>query len=153
MKNILTSHPDPEVRAAALRLLDALCMWERATSRHNVVIIKDSIGCGYRSFDGGPVPEDVSDAHVLESFQALYDAENPGEVGERQEPAAVTATERDKAAAFDWIETNEANVEHKNPTGFVWNVHTPSGIDEGGETLMEALVNARQTEKELAADP
>lgn len=50
-------------------------MWERSTSRHNVVIIKDSIGCGYRSFDGSPVPEDVSDHQLLESFQTLYDIE------------------------------------------------------------------------------
>lgn len=78
MKNILTDHPSEEVRAAALRLLDALCQWERSTSRHNVVIIKDSIGCGYRSFDGSPVPDDVGDHHLLESFQVLYDAENPG---------------------------------------------------------------------------
>lgn len=77
MKNLLTDHPSEDVRAAAIRLLDALTMWERTTGRHNVVIIKDSIGCGYRSFDGAPVPEDVGDHHLLESFQTLYDQENP----------------------------------------------------------------------------
>lgn len=60
-----------------VRLLDALCMWERSTGRHNVVIVKDSIGCGYRSFDGSPVPEEVGDHRLLESFQVLYDSENP----------------------------------------------------------------------------
>lgn len=77
MKNILTDHPSEEVRAATLRLLDALCMWERTTSRHNIVIVKDSVGCGYRSFDGVPVPEHVGDHQLLESFQTLYDEENP----------------------------------------------------------------------------
>lgn len=77
MKNILTEHPSEDVRAAAIRLLDTLTMWERSTGRHNIVIIKDSIGCGYRSFDGAPVPADVDDKHLLEAFQSLYDEENP----------------------------------------------------------------------------
>jgi hypothetical protein len=77
VRNLLSDHPSEDVRAAAIRLLDALCMWERSTSRHNVVIIKDSIGCGYRSFDGAPVPEDVDDSRLLEAFQSFYDEENP----------------------------------------------------------------------------
>lgn len=77
MKDILNAHPSVDVRVATIRLLDALVSWERSTGRHNVVIIKDSIGCGYRSFDGSPVPEDVGDHQLLESFQSFYDEENP----------------------------------------------------------------------------
>jgi hypothetical protein len=79
MKNLLSLHPSADVRAAAIRLLDALTQWERSTGRHNLVIIRDSIGCGYRSFDNAPVPENVPDAQLLEAFQSLYDAENPNE--------------------------------------------------------------------------
>ena len=78
MKNILTDHPSEDVRAAAVRLLDALCMWERSTGRHNVLIIKDSIGCGYRSMDGSPIPYNIGDHQLLEAFQSLYDEENSG---------------------------------------------------------------------------
>ena len=67
--NLLTHHPSKDVRVAALRLLDALCTWERNTGRHNVVIIKDSIGAQYRSFDGAPQPDYVSDSDLLEMFE------------------------------------------------------------------------------------
>lgn len=71
MRNLLSDHPSEEVRAAAVRLLDALCQWERATSRHNIVIIKDSIGVGYRSLDGVPIPDYMTDSCALESFDIL----------------------------------------------------------------------------------
>ena len=70
-KNLLTDHPSDDVRAAAVRLLDALCMWERSTGRHNLVILKDSIGVEYRSLDGGPVPEHIDDATLLELFNGM----------------------------------------------------------------------------------
>lgn len=71
MKNLILDHPSPDVRAAAIRLLDALCMWERNTGRHNIVIIKDTIGCETRTLDGAPVPPEVSDEHLLQSFEGL----------------------------------------------------------------------------------
>ena len=48
MKNLLFDHPHADVRAALIRLLDALTTWERSTGRHSVVIVKDELG--------GPVP-------------------------------------------------------------------------------------------------
>ena len=71
MKDLLRHHPDDRVIAAAIALLDALCSWERSTGRHNVVIIKDSIGVQYRSFDGAPQPENISDVMMLDAFDCL----------------------------------------------------------------------------------
>lgn len=71
MKNLITDHPSEDVRTAAIRLLDALCMWERTTGRHNLFIVKDSIGCQYRSMDGSPVPDHVGDHTLLEAFDGL----------------------------------------------------------------------------------
>lgn len=71
MKSLIHEHPDKEVRSAAIRLLDALTTWERNTGRHNIVIIKDSIGCEYRSMDGAPVPASVADGDALEVFDKL----------------------------------------------------------------------------------
>ena len=73
MKNLLTDHPSADVRAAAIRLLDALCSWERNTGRANLVIIKDAIGVQYRTFSGSPVPDHVGDHALLESFQAIME--------------------------------------------------------------------------------
>lgn len=75
MKNLLTDHPSEDVRAAAIRLLDALCQWERTTGRDNVVIIKDAIGCQYRSLSGAPQPPDISDALMLEVFDNIFKAQ------------------------------------------------------------------------------
>lgn len=70
LRNLLTEHPSEEVRTATLRLLDALCSWERSTGRGNLVIIKDSIGVQYRSWSGHPVPEDTGDHTLLENWVA-----------------------------------------------------------------------------------
>ena len=77
MKNLIHEHPSKDVRSAAIRLLDALCMWERTTGRHNLVIIKDSVGCEYRSMDGAPMPDGVGDHHMLEAFENLVKEEAP----------------------------------------------------------------------------
>jgi hypothetical protein len=69
MKNLMHEHPDENVRSAMLHLADALCSWERSTGRHNIVIIKDSIGCEYRALDGHQ--SIVSDAMLLETFDAI----------------------------------------------------------------------------------
>lgn len=71
MKNLIHEHPSEDVRAAAVRLLDALCMWERSTGRHNLLIVKDSVGCQYRSMDGSPIPDHVGDHSLLEAFEGL----------------------------------------------------------------------------------
>lgn len=70
-KNLINHHPDERVRTAAIRLIDALSSWERTTGRHNIVIIKDSTGSQTRTLDGSPVPEDVTDAQLIESFDNL----------------------------------------------------------------------------------
>ena len=75
MTNLIHNHPDNNVREAAIRLLDALCSWERNTGRHNLFIIKDSIGCEYRSLDGRPAPDDIDDISLLEEFDNLYQDE------------------------------------------------------------------------------
>jgi hypothetical protein len=77
MQNLIHEHPDKEVRAAAIRLMDALTSWNRNTGRENVVIIKDTVGCEIRTLSGAPVPADVSDAQLLEGFQFLNAAHNP----------------------------------------------------------------------------
>lgn len=70
MRNILTGHPDEDVRGATIRLLDALTTWERSTGRHYLVIIK-STGCQYRTLDGGNVPESIGDHSLLETFEQM----------------------------------------------------------------------------------
>ncbi len=59
-------HPDPEVRAAIIRLNDALCMWERGTSRESVLIIREQGGFVHRSVSGKPnVPDDITDDQLM----------------------------------------------------------------------------------------
>jgi hypothetical protein len=71
MNDLLFKHPSEDVRKAAVRLLDALCSWERSTGRKNLVIIKDGIGCDYRSLSGSPLPPDVSDSQALEAYENM----------------------------------------------------------------------------------
>ena len=71
MKNMLTEHPSEEVRRALLHLLDALCSWERSTGRENLLIVKDAIGCQYRSVSGCPTPKDTGDHTLLELFDSI----------------------------------------------------------------------------------
>ncbi len=35
----MSQHPDPDCRAAIIRLLDALCMWERSTGRQSLLVL------------------------------------------------------------------------------------------------------------------
>lgn len=59
-------HPDPEVQSAIIRLNDALCMWERGTSRESVLIIREQGGFVHRSVSGKPnVPDDVTDDQLM----------------------------------------------------------------------------------------
>lgn len=74
MKNMLEHHPSPEVRKGLLALLDALCSWERSTGRENLLIVKDSIGCEYRSISGsGDLPKHTGDHAMLEMFENIVE--------------------------------------------------------------------------------
>jgi hypothetical protein len=55
-------HIDSNVQKAIIRLSDALCSWERTTSRESVLIIREVGGFEYRAVSGKPnVPTDISD--------------------------------------------------------------------------------------------
>jgi len=71
--NLLHDHPSKDVRAALIRLLDALTTWNRTTGRSNIVIVKDTVegGLEWRSLDGSPLPDDMTDDEALETFDEL----------------------------------------------------------------------------------
>lgn len=69
--DLLHNHPCPEVRAATLRLLDALATWNRNTGRENLVIIKDTIGVQLRTLSSAPLHSHVTDEAALEMFNLL----------------------------------------------------------------------------------
>jgi hypothetical protein len=59
-------HTDPEVTKALIRLNDALCSWERLTSRESVLILREVGGFVHRSVGGKPgVPEDITDTELV----------------------------------------------------------------------------------------
>ncbi len=61
-------HLDPEVQKAIIRLDDALCMWERGTSRENVLIIREQGGFVHRAVSGkSNVPDDVTDEQLIKA--------------------------------------------------------------------------------------
>jgi hypothetical protein len=63
-------HPDPEVRAALIRLSDALCQWERETGRESVLILREVGGYSYRAQNGKPgIPDDVPDQYLFEMIE------------------------------------------------------------------------------------
>lgn len=68
-------HINRDVQAALVRLNDALCMWERATGRQSVLIIREQGGFVHRSLSGKPVPPrdlvDITDAQLLQSVDTL----------------------------------------------------------------------------------
>lgn len=58
-------HPDSEVRKAIIQLTDALCMWERATGRENILIVKED-GFSFRAQSGKPITFDhITDEDLL----------------------------------------------------------------------------------------
>lgn len=66
-------HPDPEVRAALVRLNDALCSWERSTGRQSILILREQGGFVARSMSGKPVDsmsDDLSDDHLTQVIMA-----------------------------------------------------------------------------------
>jgi hypothetical protein len=61
-------HPDGEVRAAIIRLSDALCQWERNTERKSVLIVREK-NYVYRAQDGKPgIPEFITDQDLVDSL-------------------------------------------------------------------------------------
>ena len=61
-------HLDENVRKALVDLNDALCSWERATSRESVLILREQHGFVHRSVSGKPVPpcnDDVADEQLM----------------------------------------------------------------------------------------
>ena len=64
-------HPDPDVQQAIIKLSDALCSWERATSRQSVLIIREQGGFVYRAASGKPgIPDDIADAQLIDNVLA-----------------------------------------------------------------------------------
>ncbi len=67
-KGVIVEHKDENVQRALVQLNDALCSWERATSRESVLIIREQYGFVHRSVSGKPVPQsndDVSDDQLM----------------------------------------------------------------------------------------
>ena len=60
-------HPDEAVQHALTRLCDALCSWERATSRESVLILREQGGFAFRAVSGKPMDsgqDDITDDQV-----------------------------------------------------------------------------------------
>ena len=65
-ENIMRIHPSKEVEKALIRLNDALCTYERATSRESVLILREVDGFVHRSVSGKPCYlDDVPDYQLM----------------------------------------------------------------------------------------
>lgn len=64
------THPDAEINQMFIQLLDALCMWERATGRRNVLVYHER-NVTIRAIDGKPnIPPDITDTYILSGFNS-----------------------------------------------------------------------------------
>jgi hypothetical protein len=66
-------HPDPEVQDAIIKLCDRLCMYERATSRESVFVLREQGGFCFRADSGKPLDsglDDVPDQMLLDRMAA-----------------------------------------------------------------------------------
>jgi hypothetical protein len=62
----LPQHKDKEVQAALVRLLDALCTWERETGRESILILREQGGFACRARSGKcDIPDDIPDSDVI----------------------------------------------------------------------------------------
>ncbi len=62
----MMEHRDPEVRKALIRLSDALCSWERATSVESVLILREAGGWQYRAVSGKPgIADEITDEELF----------------------------------------------------------------------------------------
>lgn len=63
-------HRDEEVQQAIVKLLDALCTWERNTGIESVLILREKDGYALRATSGKPLYEDnIPDAILLENLK------------------------------------------------------------------------------------
>lgn len=77
-------HPCEEVRQKIRELSDAICSWERATSRESALIIREQGGFVYRAQSGKPgIPDDVPDEQLLN----MVDENRPPFMGQIEENA------------------------------------------------------------------
>lgn len=68
LRNRQMEHPDAEVRAAIIRLDDALCTYERACSRESVFILREA-DFVHRAVSGKPdVYDDITDAQLIKNI-------------------------------------------------------------------------------------
>ena len=66
-------HRDREVQSAIIRLSDALCSFERATSIESVLIVREAGGFEYRAVSGKPgVAEDVTDEQLFDLLKGGF---------------------------------------------------------------------------------
>ena len=54
-------HPDAEVQDAIIKLCDRLCMYERATSRESIFVLREQGGFCFRADSGKPIDSDLDD--------------------------------------------------------------------------------------------
>jgi hypothetical protein len=61
-------HPDAEVQNAIIKLCDRLCMYERATSRESVFVLREQGGFCFRADSGKPIAGlgDIPDQMLLD---------------------------------------------------------------------------------------
>lgn len=60
------THPDPEVDAVLIRLLDTLYTWERNTGRRSALVLREHGGYVVRAVDGKPeVSADIPDENLF----------------------------------------------------------------------------------------
>ncbi len=64
-------HTDPDVQAAIVKLLDALCSYERATARESVLVLREAGGFEVRAQSGKPLGPDESDIEDENLFACL----------------------------------------------------------------------------------
>lgn len=64
----IPQHKDSEVQSALIRLLDALCTWERMTGRESILILReDDYTCRAANGKCG-VPDDITDAQLIRNI-------------------------------------------------------------------------------------
>ena len=61
-------HKDKDVNQALIRLLDALCSWERGTGRQSILILREDDYCCRADSGKCIVPPDITDEELLKHF-------------------------------------------------------------------------------------
>ena len=64
----IAKHPCKDVRDAIVKLVDALCEWERSTGRESVLIIREC-GFTFSAVSGKPCEtDDVTDGELIQNI-------------------------------------------------------------------------------------